>query len=106
MARPGLSASQRRRLEQFRHEAKDARVFRNATIILLIADGHTEQATAQALGCCRATVDRVHRLYRSEGLDGLIPRSPLVGHRAGRRRRRRSFGEPWSTPRTSWATWP
>jgi transposase len=76
MARPGLSASQRRRLVQFRHKAKDARVFRNATIILQIADGHTEQAIAQALGCCRATVDRVRRLYRSEGLTGLIPTKP------------------------------
>jgi len=71
-----LSDSQRQRLEQLRSETKDARVFRNATIILQTADGHPETAIAHALGCSGATIDRVRRRSRAEDLTGLIPTKP------------------------------
>jgi transposase len=63
----------------------DARAFRNATIILLTADGHPERAIAHALGRSGATIDRVRRRYRAEGLTGLIPTEPPVGRRGPRR---------------------
>lgn len=76
MARLVLSDSQRQCLEQLRSETKDARIFRNVTIILQTADGHPERAIAQALGCSGATIDRVRRRHRAEGPDGLIPTKP------------------------------
>jgi transposase len=76
MARLVLSDSQRQRLEQLRSDAKDARVFRNAAIILQTADGHPERAIAHALGCSGATIDRVRRRYRAAGPAGLIPTKP------------------------------
>jgi transposase len=76
MARLVLSDSQRRRLEQFRSETKDARVYRNATIILQAADGQPEPALARALGCSGSTIDRVRRRYRADGIAGLIPTKP------------------------------
>lgn len=76
MARLVLSDSQRQRLERLRSGTKDARVFRNAAIILQTAGGHPESAIAHALGCSGATIDRVRRRYRAEGLDGLVPTKP------------------------------
>lgn len=76
MGRLVLSDSQRQGLEQLRSATKDARVYRNATIILQTADGQPEQALAQALGCSGPTIDRVRRRYRAEGPDGLIPTKP------------------------------
>lgn len=76
MARLILSDSQRQSLEQLRSATKDARVYRNATIILRTADGQPEPALAHALGCSGSTIDRVRRRYRAEGLDGLIPTKP------------------------------
>lgn len=76
MGRLVLSDSQRQGLEQLRSATKDARVYRNATIILQTADGQPEQALAQALGCSGSTIDRVRRRYRAEGPDGLIPTKP------------------------------
>ena len=76
MARLILSDSQRQALELLRSETKDARVYRNATIILLTADGQPEPALARALGCSGSTIDRVRQPYRRAGLDGLIPTKP------------------------------
>jgi transposase len=76
MARLVLSDAQRQRVEQLRSETKDARVYRNATVILQTADGQPETAIAHALGCSGATIDRVRRRYRAAGLTGLIPTKP------------------------------
>jgi transposase len=76
MARLALSDSQRHSLERLRSQTNDARVYRNATIILRTADGQPESALAQALGCSGATIDRVRRRYRVDGLAGLIPTPP------------------------------
>ena len=76
MARLVLSDSQRSALEELRSRTKDVRVYRNATIVLLTADGSPEQALAQALGCSGATIDRIRRRYRVQGLAGLIPTPP------------------------------
>lgn len=76
MARLILSDTQRQDLEQLRSATKDARVYRNATIILQTADGQPEDALARALGCSGSTIDRVRKRYRAEGLEGLIPTQP------------------------------
>jgi transposase len=76
MARLVLSDSQRQALERLRSATKSAHIYRNASIILLTADGQPEPALAQALGCAGSTIDRVRRRYRATGLDGLIPTKP------------------------------
>jgi transposase len=76
MARLVLSDAQRQDLEQLRSETQDARVYRNATIVLLTAAGQPEPALALALGCSGATIDRIRRRYRAGGLAGLIPIKP------------------------------
>jgi transposase len=76
MARIALNGPQRDALEQLRAQTKDARVYRNATIILQTAAGQTKHALAEALGCSTATIDRVRRCYRARGLAGLAPTKP------------------------------
>jgi transposase len=76
MARLVLSDAQPQDLEQLRSETQDARVYRNATIVLLTAAGQPEPALAHALGCSGATIDRIRRRYRAGGLAGLIPIKP------------------------------
>jgi transposase len=76
MARLTLNGPQREALERLRAETKDARVYRNATIILRTADGQTKHALAEALGCSAATIDRVRRHYRATGPAGLVPTKP------------------------------
>jgi transposase len=76
MARLALNGPQRDALERLRAETKDARVYRNATIILRTADGQTKRAPAEALGCSTATIDRVRRCYRARGPAGLAPTKP------------------------------
>jgi transposase len=76
MARLALDRPQRDALERLRAETKDARVYRNATIILGTADRLTKQALAASLGCSAATIDRIRRRYRATGPDGLVPTRP------------------------------
>jgi transposase len=76
MAWHTLSAAERRTLEQLRHDDNRAAVFRNATIILLSAEGHSKAALAQALGCSISTIDRVRRAYLRQGAAGLLPVKP------------------------------
>jgi transposase len=76
MARLILNDDQRNALEQLRAQAKDAQVYRNATLLLLTADGHPKQALAQTLGCSTATIDRIRRRYRTRGLAGLLHTKP------------------------------
>ncbi len=63
-------------LDEFRSSAKDARVFRNATIILMSSGGRSKADIAATLGCSPATVDNVRAAYRRNGVAGLIPKSP------------------------------
>jgi len=76
MARLILSAAQRQDLEQLRSTTRDARIYRNATIILGTADGQPEEALVRALGCSGSTIDRIRSRYRAAGLDGLRPTKP------------------------------
>jgi len=61
--------------DALRFSTRDAKVFRNATIILLSAGGNSKPLIAQELGCSLATVDTVRRHYREQGIDGLVPRT-------------------------------
>ncbi len=75
MARRKLSSKQWDALDEFRSSARDAKVFRNATIILLSAAGNSKTVIAHDLGCSPATVDNVRRRYRQRGLAGLVPQA-------------------------------
>ena len=63
-------------VDEFRSSARDARVFRNATIILLSSAGRSKSQIAETLGCSTATVDNVRAAYRRDGISGLTPSSP------------------------------
>lgn len=75
MVRQKLTSKQWDALDEFRSSARDARVFRNATIILLSDAGNSKPQISHELGCSIATVDNVRRRYREHGLKGLVPRS-------------------------------
>lgn len=75
MARLKLTSKQWDAVDEFRSSARDAKVFRSATIILLSDAGNSKTLIAQELGCSPATVDNVRRRYRRLGLEGLVPRT-------------------------------
>jgi putative transposase len=70
-----LSSKQWDALDELRFSTRDAKVFRNATIILLSAAGNSKPQISHELGCSLATVDNVRKRYRQDGLEGLIPRT-------------------------------
>ena len=76
MAAWTLSREQWDALDHLRFGTTDARVFRNATIILMSAVGRSKFSIAHDLGCCPATVDNIRKCYRQHGLAGLRPRKP------------------------------
>jgi putative transposase len=63
-------------LDDFRSSTRDARVFRNATIILMSSVGRSKSDIAETLGCSPATVDNIRAAYRRQGIAGLTPSSP------------------------------
>lgn len=63
-------------VDEFRASARDARVFRNATIILMSSVGRSKSQIAETLGCSPATVDNIRAAYRRQGIAGLTPSSP------------------------------
>ena len=63
-------------LDRLRFSTRDARVFRNATIILTSAAGRSKTGISETLGCSTATVDNIRAAYRRKGIDGLKPNSP------------------------------
>jgi transposase len=63
-------------VDAFRASARDARSFRNATIILMSGVGRTKASIAEALGCSTATVDNIRAAYRRKGIGGLTPSRP------------------------------
>jgi transposase len=71
-----LSEQEWEALDRIRFATTDARVFRNATIILMTAVGRPKEAIAGDLGCSPATVDNVRQRYRRRGLAGLRRRKP------------------------------
>jgi len=75
MTRGKLTSKQWDALDKLRFSTRDARVFRNATTILLSAAGNSKTMIAYELGCSPATVDNVRRRYREHGLKGLIPQT-------------------------------
>lgn len=76
MAAWKLTNEQWDEVDEFRSSARDARVFRNATIILMSSGGRSKFDIAQTLGCSPATVDNVRTAYRRQGIAGLTPASP------------------------------
>jgi transposase len=70
-----LSSKQWDALDALRFSTREAKVFRNATIILLSAAGNSKPQIAHELGCSPATVDNVRKRYREHGLGGLVPRT-------------------------------
>lgn len=76
MAALTLTDPQFEELDQLRFSTRDARVFRNATILLLSAAGRSKADIAETLGCSSATVDNMRAAYRRDGIGGLTPKSP------------------------------
>ncbi|MDZ4780427.1 MAG: IS630 family transposase [Planctomycetia bacterium] len=78
-----VSSKQWDALDALRFSTREAKVFRNATIILLTSAGNSKPAIAYELGCSVSTVDNVRRNYRHHGLKGLLPKkSPGRASRA------------------------
>jgi|GEM_PF-6553738 len=75
MARSSLSPKHRVVLERIRATTRRADVYRDLSIILLTAAGHTRPRRVQQLGCPPAAIDRVRHQFRRYGPDGLIPKS-------------------------------
>lgn len=73
MARTKLTDEEWDALDGLRFSTREARVFRNALIILMSDVGRSKRSIAGELGCCEATVDNVRRQYREQGLAGLKP---------------------------------
>jgi transposase len=63
-------------VDEFRSSTRDARAFRNATIILMSSVGRSKRQIAETLGCSTATVDNIRAAYRRGGISGLTPSSP------------------------------
>ena len=76
MAAWTLTDPQWEELDGLRFSTRDARVFRNATIILLSGSGRSKAQIAEILGCSAATVDNMRAAYRRDGAAGLKPASP------------------------------
>ncbi len=76
MAAGTLTEQQWDEVDEFRASTRDARVFRNATIILMSSVGRSKSDIAKTLGCSTATVDNIRAAYRDRGLTGLTPASP------------------------------
>jgi transposase len=70
-----LTSKQWDALDDLRFSTRDARLFRNATIILLSAAGNAKTRIAYELGCSPATVDNARKRYREQGIEGLVPRT-------------------------------
>ena len=76
MAAWTLTEDQWDELDRLRFSTRDARVFRNATIILMSAAGRSKTGISGTLGCSPATVDNIRAAYRRKAIDGLKPASP------------------------------
>jgi putative transposase len=76
MAAWKLSDSEWEALDRLRFSTTDAKLFRNATIILMTGVGRSKSSIAEDLGCSPATVDNIRRRYREGGVERLRDRKP------------------------------
>ena len=76
MATRKLTDQQWDELDELRFSTCNARVFRNATVILMSSMGQSKFEISHHLGCSPATVDNVRAAYRRNGIAGLVPKSP------------------------------
>jgi transposase len=76
-----LTDSERWDLEELRRTSANESVQRNATVILLTAQGRSKERIAEAFGCSLGTVNNIRRRYRLRGLAGLEP-LPRQGRRS------------------------
>jgi transposase len=63
-------------LDELRFCSREAKVFRNATIVLLSAARNSKPQIAFEMGCSISTIDSVRKKYRQQGIEGLLPRKP------------------------------
>ena len=70
-----LTSKQWDALDELRFSTREAKVFRNATIILLSAAGNSKSMIAHELGCSPATVDNMRKRYREQEIAGLTPQT-------------------------------
>jgi hypothetical protein len=71
-----LTAQQWDESDERRFSTRDARVFRNATIILMSSLGQSKSVIPQNLGRSPATVGNIRTADRRDGVAGLKPASP------------------------------
>jgi transposase len=74
MAGLKLTSKQWDALDELRFSTREAKVFRNATIVLLSAAGNKRDQIALELGCSPGTVDNVRKNYRQQGIAGMKPK--------------------------------
>lgn len=88
-----LSSKQWDALDALRFSTRDAKVFRNATIVLLSSAGNSTSQISYELGCSLGTVDNVRRRYREQGLAGLVPRTSTGRRSRANAEYRKSLGK-------------
>lgn len=75
-----LTDDERARLEAFTTKGiAAARELRRARILLLAAEGRTDAAVAEAVGCCVGTVARVRRRCAEAGVEAALADRPRPG---------------------------
>jgi len=76
-----LGEEQQQALDALRVSTTDARIVRNATVILLSGQGRSKEWLTQELELSMGTVNNIRRGYRLRGLAGLKP-LPRPGRRS------------------------
>lgn len=76
MATLKVTSKQWDALDKLRFSTREAKVFRNATIVLLSAAGNSKPQIAFELGCSLGTVDNIRKKFRQRGIEGLLPQTP------------------------------
>jgi transposase len=64
-----MTTLERKRVEEFRREAKDVRIHNRLSALLWLADGYSAEEVANLQGVCARTVTNWLGLYRVGGLD-------------------------------------
>src|SRR5262245_24715683 len=76
----GLTQAERAQLIAFTTKGiAAAREVRRARMLLLAAEGRSDAAVAQAVGCCVGTVDRVRRRGAEAGVEAALQDRPRPG---------------------------
>jgi transposase len=66
-----LETLQRKKLEKFRRQEKDARLHNRLSALLWLGQGRTPEEVAELLGVCPRTVRTWLQLYQRGGLEAL-----------------------------------